>query len=86
MIERVVLQTRKTADGSITALVNRGEEWSPRLLTDAVADIRSGRVRYVVPWPGRTVEVTVATTEAASLDAERPDGHPTGGLNLLPSG
>lgn len=86
MIERVVLQTRKTADGSITALVNRGEEWSPRLLPDAVGDIRSGRVRYVVPWPGRTVEVTVAPSDLGPLDAEGPDGSPTGGLNLLPSG
>jgi hypothetical protein len=84
MIERVVMQSRKTPNGSITALVNRGEEWSPRLVSDVVADIRSGRIRYVVPWPGGTVSVRVADGDRV-VDVARPDGR-DGGLTLLPNG
>jgi hypothetical protein len=82
MIERVVNQSRKTPTGSVTALVNRGEEWSPRTVSEVVADIRSGRVRYVVPWPSGTVDVRV---DGGRLVVARPDGL-DGGLDLLPNG
>lgn len=85
MIERIVMQTRKSPTGSITALVNRGEAWSPRLLPDAVADIGSGQFRYVVPWSERTVVVRIIGDDRATLDAERPSGG-HGGLKLLPDG
>jgi hypothetical protein len=85
MIERVVMQTRKTPTGVVTALVNRGEEWSPRLAEDVVEDIRSGRVRYVVPWYSGRVVVRVIDGPAMRLDAARPDGG-EGGLALLPDG
>ncbi len=85
MIERVVMQSRKTPSGSITALVNRGEDWSPRAVADVVADIRSGRYRYLVPWPGGTVLVRVADGPDDVVDADRPDGR-AGGLALLPNG
>jgi hypothetical protein len=83
VIERQVMQCRRTAGGRVSALVNRGEEWSPRSAEDAARDIRSGRIRYVIPWASG--DAPVVTDGAALLEADGPDGCP-GGLLALPSG
>ena len=85
MIEREVLQVRRSTSGEVVALVNKGEPWSPRHAGGAIDDIRSGLVRYVVPWathraPIRVVDGTPARLDVGSSLAE------AGGLALLPHG
>ena len=85
MIEREVLQVRRSPSGEVVALVNKGEPWSPRHAEDAIADIRSGLVRYVVPWatcraPVRVIGGPTQRLEAGTALAD------AGGLALLPHG
>lgn len=85
MIEREVLQVRRTASGDVVALVNKGASWSPRNVDDAIADIRSGRIRYVVPWSTHRAPVRVADGSPPRLEAATSMAH-DGGLALLPGG
>ncbi len=48
MADRTVTQTLKNADGDITALCNPDESWSPRSVTEVIADIESGAHGYIV--------------------------------------
>ncbi len=84
MIEREVLQVRRAPSGEVIALVNKGEPWSPRHAEDAIGDIRSGAVRYVVPWASHRAVVRV-TGAPARLDASSALAD-AGGLALLPHG
>lgn len=85
MIERLVFQSRKDAKGRIVALGHRGQRWSPRAVDEVIADIRSGRHRYVIPWEqGRALVVVVEDSGSSRLDAPTPDGTP-GGLQELPN-
>ena len=60
MADRAVTQTRKGADGDITALCNPKVSWSPRSKADAIQDINSGSHTYHVPWPdGQRTEIKV---------------------------
>lgn len=53
MLRREVLQCRTGPDGSVVALGNRGESWSPRPVEMVIADIQGGAASYVVPaWDG----------------------------------
>jgi hypothetical protein len=84
VIERRVLRSRKRPDGVVTALVNKGAEWSPRLVEDVRSDLRSGRYRYVVPWSTGFAEVRVVDGDEV-VAACGPDGEPAG-LAMLPDG
>lgn len=85
MIEREVLQVRRSASGEVVALVNKGEPWSPRHAGDAIGDIRSGMVRYVVPWAAHCAVVWVTDDDPVRLEAESSTAR-AGGLALLPHG
>lgn len=85
MIEREVLQVRRTASGDVLALVNKGASWSPRHVDDAIDDIRSGRIRYVVPWSTHRAPIRVADGPPARLEAATSMAY-DGGLALLPRG
>ena len=85
MIEREVLQVRRSRSGEVVALVNKGEAWAPRHAGDAIDDIRSGVVRYVVPWATHRAPVRVIGAAPARLDAGSSVAD-TGGLSLLPHG
>ena len=52
MSARRVTHTRKNPDGSIAALCNPEEWWSPRPRADAILDIERHQHRYCVLWPG----------------------------------
>ncbi len=80
---RTVLQSRKARDGTVTALVNKCEDWSPRSVDDVLKDLASERYRYVVPWSSGAA--VVEPTVPGALDAPGPDGRP-GGLRTLPDG
>ncbi len=69
----------------MVALVNKGEPWSPRQASDAIGDIRSGLVRYVVPWATHRAPIRVIDGLPARLDAGSSVAG-TGGLALLPHG
>lgn len=85
-MQRQVYRCRKSAAGDVLALVSTTAAWSPRTSTDAIADIESGRFRYVVDWGGGPIPVTVTRGRGGScLDAVGPDGR-TGGLLALPHG
>ena len=49
MLRRHVLQCRAGEDGSILAVGNRGESWSPRAVELVADDIENGSCEYVVP-------------------------------------
>ena len=85
MIEREVLQVRRSPSGEVVALVNKGEPWSPRHVHDAIDDIRSGVVRYVVPWATHRAPVRVTGGLPARLDVGSSLAD-SGGLALLPHG
>lgn len=48
MADRPVTHTLKNSDGDITALCNPDESWSPRSVSEVIADIESKIHRYVV--------------------------------------
>ena len=85
MMVRLVMQSRKVGDRTVTALVNRGERWSPRSAAEVAADLRSGRIRYEVPWPSGPAEVRALDPDGRDLAALGPNGEPDG-LLLLPDG
>lgn len=82
MLERYVFQSRKR-QGRVIGLLCRGAAWSPRSVDEVIADIGSGRARYLVNW--ESGPVVVGVSEAYGLDAPGPDSQP-GGLLLLPDG
>ncbi len=65
--------------------MNKGAAWSPRHAPDAIDDIRSGTVRYVVPWATGHAVVRVSGGPTATLDAGSSFAD-AGGLALLPHG
>lgn len=85
MITRSVFRCRSDPSGNVVALAAATGRWSPRDVGEVVADIRSGRFRYVIEWESGTSEVWIneSTDNRRRLDALTPDGHP-GGLRLLP--
>jgi hypothetical protein len=59
MADRRVTHTRKDSDGTIAALCNPGEYWSPRMKRDAVSDINSRLHSYYVLVRGDRVGIHV---------------------------
>lgn len=83
-LERHVYRQRSDPSGALRALVATSAPWSPRQVADAVVDIESGRVRYVVDWGGGPLAVVVVRDEGdPRLDVLGPDGA-AGGLSSLP--
>lgn len=84
METRSVRQTGK-ADGDIVSLCNSAEpSWSPRTKADAIADIESGEIQYVVGWAsGATVIRVVDGPHGKYLRTDR-DNSPTNNLDDLP--
>lgn len=73
MANRRVRQTRKNADGDITALCNAGESWSPRPKANAIIDIETGSHTYYVQEAGRRTNVRVVqgpTGKFPRMDAD----------------
>lgn len=56
---REVTHTRKASDGTIIGLGNPHQWWSVRLRQDAIRDINTGVVAYVVPWDDGPTEIEV---------------------------
>ncbi len=52
MADRLVNLIRRDRNGNITALCNPDEDWSPRILQDAIRDIEDRAHAYYVLWPG----------------------------------
>lgn len=59
MADRAVQRTRKDGDGDILALCDDRASWSPRMKSDAIADIESGLHTYHVLWPSGRTEIRV---------------------------
>lgn len=86
MSARRVTHTRKNSDGSIAALCNPEEWWSPRSRTEAVSDIEQHQHRYYVLWPGHgESEIYVANGPTAKNLHTDIDTTPHNNLNDLPS-
>lgn len=86
MLRRHVYRRRSDPHGELAALISTTAAWSPRTATDAIADIESGQVCYLVDWgSGPSPLVVVRDDRGPRLDVVGPDGSP-GGLEALPSG
>ncbi len=53
MSDRQVNHVVRDSQGNIMALCNPWEEWSPRIMEDAIRDIENRTHRYYVTWAGR---------------------------------
>lgn len=85
-MERSVRATRKALNGDIAALCNQEAEWSPRLKSQAIRDIESGRHTYYVPWQSGRTEIRVVTDPSRGggkyLRTDRDDKGPNNLLEL----
>ncbi len=86
MIDRHVYRCRRDLKGGIAALVSTTAPWSPRSADDVIADIESGRYRYVIDWgDGPRPLMIMRTADGPRLEAIGPDSG-AGGLASLPPG
>ena len=85
MATRTVTHTLKDRRGVITYLCGPDDSWSPRAAPDVIADIESGRHRYVVAWPERDTDVhVVGEAQGKYLRTDR-DATTRNNLDELPS-
>ena len=75
MADRAVQRTRKDEDGDILALCDDGASWSPRMKSDAIADIESGLHTYHVPWPSGRTEIRIVNGSDREVPSHRPRRH-----------
>ena len=81
---RIVTHTLKTRI-SVKQLHNPDEEWSPRTVEDAVADIRHRGIRYWARGPkGNEAEIEVGQRLGKSHLRTKPDEHGGNNLRELP--
>lgn len=86
MLRRHVYRRRTDPHGDIAALISTTAAWSPRAAADAIADIESGQICYLVDWgSGPSPIVVVRDDRGPRLDVAGPNGS-AGGLSALPSG
>ena len=86
MLRRHVYRRRSDPHGELAALISTTAAWSPRTATDAIADIESGQVCYLVDWgSGPSPLGVVRDDRGPRLDGFGPDDTP-GGLGSRPSG
>lgn len=84
MTDRAVQRTRKDEDGDILALCDDGASWSPRMKSDAIADIENGLHTYHVPWPGGRTEIRVVNGPMGKYLRTDRDDTDTNNLDDLP--
>lgn len=84
---RFVFRTGKDRHGDITSLCGDGW-WSPRSKLDAVDDIDSGKIAYLVPGVNDVPVAVVVKRDPSVADgvflATDPDGRPLNNLGELP--
>lgn len=86
MLTRTVYRARVSTDGEVDAVIAVTAEWSPRAVSEVIADLAAGTTRYVVEWEsGSEPLVVIDDSSGRRVDAAGPDGQP-GGLKLLPPG
>lgn len=84
MAHRRVTQSRKDADGDITALCNPGESWSPRHKRDAIDDIESERHTYFILVDGKRTNIHVVNGPNGKYLRTDPDTTSHNNLDDLP--
>lgn len=84
MADRRVTQSRKDADGDITALCNPVEFWSPRQKPDAIDDIESERHTYYVLVDGKRTNILVVNDPNGKYLRTSPDTTSHNNLDDLP--
>jgi hypothetical protein len=84
--DRPVTHTLKNSDGDITALCNPDESWSPRSVSEAIADIESGAHRYVVLSEEGDTRVQVIDGPHGRYLRTYPDQAAFNNLDELPVG
>lgn len=83
--ERTVTRTRRQR-GKVVALCRPGAAWSPRPAAQAVADIRSGAVRYVaVDSAGHSAPIVVVNGRHGPYLRTKPDATGQNNLGRLPA-
>ncbi len=83
---RIVTETRKGQKrGQIIELRNPDEDWSPRLLQDAIDDIVNHGITYISQGPkGNEAKILVQTREGKPYLTTEPDSHDSNNLSNLP--
>lgn len=84
MADRRVTSTGKDADGDITSLCNKGESWSPRSKSGAIADIDGGAHTYYVRDSQGRSDIHVVHEAGGSYLRTDPDGRAGNNLDELP--
>ena len=85
MARRRVTQSRKDADGDITALCDPGNLWSPRLKADAISDIENNTHQYFVGTGSQEVDIHVVDGPSGKYLRTDPDTTNTNNLDDLPN-
>ena len=84
MAKRTVTQSRKDADGDITALCSPGNLWSPRLKAGAISDIENKTHQYFVGVGVNEVDIHVVDGPSGKYLRTDPDTTNTNNLDDLP--
>ena len=82
--ERSVFGASRDGDGDIVALCNPAEPWSPRPVSDVIADIESGTHTYFTVADGGAAEIQVVEGPRGPYLRTRPDAAPANNLDALP--
>jgi hypothetical protein len=70
--------------GTIVALCNEGEPWSPRAAADVIRDIETGAHAYFAEVDGRRVWIHVVHDRGSRYLRTNPDGVEPNNLDVLP--
>ena len=85
MIDRLVTQSGKDADGDITKLCNPGKYWSPVSKTEAISHIEQGLYRYYTEdSQGRAADVQVYKRDGVKHLRTDSDSSSANNLDNLP--
>lgn len=84
MADRQVTQSRKDADGDITALCNPDEYWTSRTKAQVIHDIEKATHRYYVIGDGATVYVRVVYGSTGKHLRTTADKSSSNNLDNLP--
>jgi hypothetical protein len=82
--DRRVTQSRKNAEGDITALCNPSENWSPRLKADVIRDIESELHAYFVDRARYRTNVRVVNAATGKYLRTEADPRSENNLDNLP--
>lgn len=85
MADRQVTRSRKDSDRDIAALCHSGQNWSPRLKSDAIDDIERRLHTYYVQQPGtRRADIHVVTVGGRKHLRTAADASTSNNLDNLP--